>query len=173
MTIERPNAFLVGDRKLTLVGPEMRPGDSAPDFSGIGQDWKPVTLASSAGRTRLFVVVPSLDTSVCDLEAREFSRRADEIDGVEIVVVSVDLPPAQARWCGAAGVRNLTLVSDHRDVSFGTGYGVLVKETRMLCRAILVVNAQDTVTYVEYVPQIGLQPDYDAAIAAARAAAAD
>ncbi|MCA9751113.1 MAG: thiol peroxidase [Gemmatimonadetes bacterium] len=150
----------------------MRPGDRAPDFSGIGQDWKPVNLASSAGKTRLFVVVPSLDTSVCDLEAREFSRRADEIDGVEIVVVSVDLPPAQARWCGAAGVRNLTLVSDHREVSFGTGYGVLVKETRMLCRAILVVDARDTVTYVEYVPQIGLQPDYDAAIAAARAAAA-
>jgi thiol peroxidase len=172
MPSERPNAFTIAGNALTLVGPELRPGDTAPDFRLISPDFQPLTLASSAGRTRVLLSVPSIDTSVCDAEAREFSRRAGEIPGVEIVVASVDLPFAQKRWCLARGVDNVSLGSDHRDVSFGTAYGVLVKEARQLSRAAFVVSPADRITYAEYLSDIDDLPDYDRVIRAARGAAA-
>jgi thiol peroxidase len=171
MPTERPGAVTLGGHPLTLLGPAIQPGDRAPEFTALGSGFQPVTLASSAGRTRVYLSAGSLDTPVCDLEAREFSRRAAALEGVDVVLVSMDLPFAQARWCGATGVENVSMASDHRDASFGLAWGVLVKESRLLSRAVFVVNPRDEVTYVEYVLDIDDQPDYDAAITAARRAA--
>jgi thiol peroxidase len=171
MPIERPGAVTLGGNPLTLLGAEVKPGTHAPEFTALGSGFQPVTLAGTTGRTRIFLSAGSLDTPVCDREAREFSRRAGELAGVDVVFVSMDLPFAQARWCGTAGVDNVSMASDHREASFGLAWGVLVKESRLLSRAVFVVNAGDEVTYVEYVPDIDGEPDYEAAIAAAREAA--
>ncbi|MHC4925118.1 MAG: thiol peroxidase [Planctomycetota bacterium] len=167
MPVERPNAVRMDGNPFTLVGPEIRVGDPAPDFSVTGTNFQPITLQSGAGKTRVFLSVTSLDTSVCDVEAKEFSRRAAQLPDVQILVVSVDLPFAQMRWCGASGVTNLAVGSDHRELSFGEAYGVVVKELRQLSRAAFVVDGNGIITYVEYVPEIGDQPDFDAVMRAA------
>lgn len=172
MPTERPDAFVIAGTSRTLVGDELRPGVPAPDFEVLSGDFRPITLASSAGRTRVLLSVPSIDTSVCDLEVKEFSRRAGEIPGVEILVISVDLPGAQKRWCLSNGVDNVSFGSDHRRVSFGSAYGVLVKDDRTLSRAAFVVSPADRITYAEYVPDIAEHPDFDAVIRAARDTAA-
>lgn len=172
MPTERPGAFVIAGNPVTLLGDELHPGDPAPDFEIVSGDFRPITLASSAGRTRIFLSLPSIDTSVCDLETREFSRRAGEVPGVEILAVSVDLPFAQRRWCLAEGVDNVSFGSDHRLVSFGTAYGVLGKETRMLSRAAFVVSPADRIAYAEYVPDIEDHPDFDEVIRVARDTAA-
>lgn len=172
MTTERENVFHILGNPVTLLGPEIRVGDPAPDFTVVTPDLQPMTLSDSAGKTRIILAFPSLDTDVCDIEARKFAERASEIPGVEILAISVDLPFAQKRWCGAAGVDNLSLGSDHRDVNFGLAYGVLIKDSRQLARAAWVVDADGRVTYAELVPEMADQPDYDAVIAAAKAASA-
>ena len=172
MPVERKNATLMKGNPVTLVGNEVRVGSKAPEFSVLDNDNKPVTLSSLGNKTRILLSVPSLDTSVCDLEAKEFSRRAKDLPNTAILVVSVDLPFAQKRWCGAAGVHNLVVASDHRDTSFGQAYGVLIKEMRWLARAAFVVNPAGEVTYAEYVPVLGEQPKYDAVVQAAKEAAA-
>jgi thiol peroxidase len=168
-TTERAGAATFRGHPVTLVGPELAVGDHAPDCTVAGPDMAPVRFADLTG-TRVISVVPSLETPVCDLQTRRFNEAVAELGETTVLTVSVDLPFAQARWCGAAGVTGVRVLSDHRDVSFGRAYGVLVKEFRLLARAVFVVDAADTVVHAEYVPAIEQHPDYDAALAAAREA---
>ncbi|QPQ34690.1 MULTISPECIES: thiol peroxidase [unclassified Lysinibacillus] len=157
---------------VTLIGNEVKVGDQAPDFTVLANDLSPVSLKDSEGKIRLFSVVPSLDTGVCDAQTRRFNEEAANLgDNVVIYTVSVDLPFAQKRWCGAAGIDAVQTVSDHRDLSFGEAYGVYIKELRLLARAVFVVDAAGKVTYVEYVPEATDHPNYEAAIAAVKALA--
>lgn len=158
-------------RPVTLLGDEVRVGDRARDFTAVAPDFSPVTLASTAGGVRLFSVVPSLDTEVCDRQTRRFNEKASAIDGITVWTVSADLPFAQQRWWGAAGLDGIRLVSDHRDLSFGVAYGIAIEELRVLARGVFVVDADDRVTYTEYVPEVGQNPNYEAALAAAKKAA--
>jgi len=156
---------------LTLVGNEIKVGDQAPDFVVLDNDLKPVQFSSYRGKVCIICSVPSLDTPVCDMETRRFNNEAASLsDEVAILTVSMDLPFAQKRWCGAAGVDRVQTLSDHREASFGTAYGLLIKELRLLARAVLVVDKQGKVTYVQLVKEIAEEPDYDAALQAARAA---
>jgi thiol peroxidase len=156
---------------VSLLGDEVKVGQSAPDFKLQKNDMSDYTLASSMGKTRVILSIPSLDTSVCDAETRRFNEEAAKIPDVEIVCVSMDLPFAQKRWCAAAGVDRVITVSDHRDASFAQRYGVLVKDgplDRLHARAVFVVDPDDKVTYTEYVSDITNHPDYDAALAAVK-----
>lgn len=155
---------------ITLVGPEVKVGDKAPNFTVLANDLSPVTLEDSKGQVRLISVVPSVDTGVCDAQTRRFNEEAAKLDNVKVLTVSVDLPFAQKRWCAAAGIENVQTVSDHRDLSFGEAYGVVMKELRLLARSVFVVDSNDTVTYVEYVSEGTDHPNYEAAIEAAKAA---
>lgn len=157
-------------KPVTLIGPEIKPGDKAPDFTVLANDLTPVTLADTKGQVRLISVVPSLDTGVCDAQTRRFNEEAANLPHVKILTISVDLPFAQKRWCGAAGIENVQTLSDHRDLSFGKAYGVAIKELRLLARAVFVIDSNDTVTYAEYVPESTNHPNYQAAIEAAWAA---
>ena len=169
--MERPGATtLRGDPK-TLIGPELKPGDKAPDFSVVDTSLKPVTLAGTGDHVRIFSVVPSLDTPVCDAQTKRFNEEAAKLPSVDIYTVSMDLPFAQKRWCGAFGVDNVKMLSDHKDGSFGSQYGTLIKELHLLARCVFVVDKNDNVTYVEYVKEVAEQPNYEAALAAARKAA--
>ena len=135
---------------VTLLGNEVKVGDKAPDFTVLANDLSPVSLKDSEGKIRLFSVVPSLDTGVCDAQTRRFNEAAAELgDNVIIYTVSMDLPFAQKRWCGAAGIEAVQTVSDHREGSFGQAYGVLIESLRLLTRSVFVVNALGTVPYVE------------------------
>ena len=155
---------------VTLLGNEVKVGDKAPDFTVLANDLSPVSLKDSEGKIRLFSVVPSLDTGVCDAQTRRFNEAAAELgDNVIIYTVSMDLPFAQKRWCGAAGIEAVQTVSDHREGSFGKAYGVLIESLRLLTRSVFVVDAQGTVTYVEYVPEATDHPNYEAAIEAVKA----
>lgn len=156
-------------KPVTLVGERLRVGQTAPDFTLVDKDLNTVSLADTSG-VRIFASVPSLDTPVCDAEARRFNEEAVKLPGVTVYVVSMDLPFAQARWCGAAGVENVVTLSDHRDASFGKNYGVLIEGLRLLARAIFVVDANNKITHVEYVPEVSSEPNYDEALAAAKAA---
>ena len=155
---------------VNLIGNEVKVGDKAPDFTVLANDMTEVTLANSKGKIRLFSVIPSIDTGVCDTQTRKFNEEVASLDNVEVITVSVDLPFAQRRWCAASGLENVVTVSDHRELSFGEAYGVAMKELRLLARAIFVVDTNDTVTYVEYVNEGSNHPDYEAAIAAVKAA---
>jgi len=165
---ERPGAVKFKGNPLTLIGPEVKVGSKAPDFQILGQDLAPITASTFKGKTLLISVVPSLDTPVCDAQTRRFNQEAATLPNVEILTVSMDLPFAQKRWCGAAGADKVTTASDHRDASFGTAWGVLVKELRLLARAVFVVDNAGTVRHAEYVPEIASHPNYDAALAAVR-----
>ncbi len=156
---------------VSLVGEEVKAGQTAPDFKAQKTDMSDYSLGSSPGKTRVILSVPSLDTPVCDEETRRFNQEAAKLPGVEVVCVSMDLPFAQKRWCGAAGVDNVVTVSDHRDASFGKNYGVLINGgplDRVLARAVFVVGADNSVKHVEYVNDIANHPDYEAALAAAK-----
>ena len=166
---ERQGVVTFKGNPLTLLGPEIKVGSKAPDFTVVAQDLSPVTLATSRGKVRLISVVPSLDTPVCDAQTKRFNEAAAQLPaGIEILTISVDLPFAQKRWCGAAGADRIQVLSDHRDASFGRAYGVLIKELRLLARSIFVVDGSGTVRYVEYVPEVASQPNYDAALAAVK-----
>jgi thiol peroxidase len=154
---------------LTLVGPALKPGDKAPDFTALDSGLGAVTLASSKGKVRLFSVVPSLDTPVCSIQTKKFNDAVAKLPaGVQPYTVSCDLPFAQVRFCGVEGISRMTTLSDHRDVSFGTAYGVLVKELRLLARSVFVVDASDRIAYVEIVPEMTSEPNYDKALEAVR-----
>lgn len=156
---------------MTLIGNEVKVGDTAPDFTVLANDLSPVTLQDSKGKTRLISVVPSLDTGTCDTQTRKFNESAAELgDDVVILTVSNDLPFAQKRWCAAAGIDSVQTLSDHRDLSFGEAYGVAIDELRLLTRSIFVVDSNDKVTYVEYVPEATEHPNYEKAIEAVKAA---
>jgi thioredoxin-dependent peroxiredoxin len=154
-----------------LVGPELKPGDAAPDFDVTGNDLKSVKLADTGKNVRIFSVVPSLDTPVCDQQTRRFNEEAAKLGSIEIFTVSCDLPFAQKRWCAAAGIDKVKTVSDYRNGSFGEAWGTMLKDLRIESRAIFVVNGANKITYVEYVPEVTEHPNYDAALQAARSAA--
>lgn len=156
-------------KPITLVGRPVQVGQDAPDFTVVDNDFGTVTLKDTSG-VRLFASVPSLDTGVCDTEARRFEEEAAKLPGVQVYVISMDLPFAQRRWCGAAGAQRVVTLSDHRDGSFGQNYGVLIDGMRLLARAIFVVDSNNKVTYVEYVPEVTNHPDYEKALEAVRAA---
>jgi thiol peroxidase len=171
MLQERPGAVTFLGNPLTAIGPELRAGDKAPAFKVLSNDLKEVTLDSTAGKVRLISVVPSLDTPVCDMQTRRFNQEASALGtNVTILTVSMDLPFAQKRWCGAAGVDRVQTLSDHRDASFALAYGTLIKELRLESRAIFVVDPGDSIRYVEYVKEISSHPNYEAALVAARGA---
>jgi thiol peroxidase len=151
------------------MGEAVSVGDTAPDFTVLANDLSPKTLADYAGKVLIIASVPSLDTPVCDMETRRFNTEAAALgDEVTILTLSMDLPFAQARWCGAAGVEAVETLSDHRDASFGQGWGALIKELRLLTRAVFVVGKDGKVAYVEYLKEITEEPDYASALAAAR-----
>jgi thiol peroxidase len=166
---ERHGAVTFHGAPLTLVGPEIKPGETAPDFVVLGNDLGEVTLASTVGKVRVIASVPSLDTSVCDTETRRFNQEAAGLgEDVVVLTVSMDLPFAQKRWCGAAGIENVRTLSDHRDGSFGRAYGVLIKELRLLARAVFVVDRAGVVCYVQVVTEMTEEPDYAAVLAAVK-----
>ncbi len=168
MIVERPNAITLKGQPLTLVGPELKAGDQAPDFQVVGTNLKPLTLADTEGKVRIFSVVPSLDTPLCDTQTRRFNKEAAELQGAKIYAVSMDLPFAQSRWSAFAGVGRLVMLSDHKDASFGENYGTLIKELRLDTRAIFVIDESGVIRHAEYVGEVGEHPDYDAALEAAR-----
>jgi thiol peroxidase len=168
MTTERPGAFdFFGPRALT--GPELKPGDQAPDFALLTNRFETVTQASYAGKPMLISVVPSLDTGICSRQTLRFNEAAAEIgDRAAFLTVSADLPFAQGRWCGSNGVERMVTLSDHRDMNFGAAYGTLVNDFRIESRAAFVVDAEGVVRYAEYLPSAGNEPNYDAAVAVLR-----
>ena len=172
MDTERKNGTTLKGNPFTLIGAEVKAGQKAPDFTALAGDLSPVTLGSSKGKTRLILSVPSLDTPVCDAETRRFNEEAAKLPGVEVLVISMDLPFAQGRFCQTAGIKNLKTLSDHRDASFGKAFGTLIKELRLLSRAVFIVGADDKVQYVEYVKEVASHPNYDAALNALKAGAA-
>jgi thiol peroxidase len=157
---------------LTLVGPELKAGDKAPEFEVVDEKLQPVTLAKTAGAVRIFSVVPSLDTPVCDAQTKRFNEAAAGMQGVEIYTISMDLPFAMKRWCAAFGIDKLKMLSDHRNASFGENYGTLIKDLRIEARAIFVVDQNDTVAHVEYVKEVAEHPNYETALNAAKSLAA-
>lgn len=162
---ERKGAATFKGNALTLIGPELKAGDKAPNFQLLGGDLSPVTLESFKGKTKLVSVVPSLDTPVCDLQTKRFNEEASKLpSGVVVLTVSTDLPFAQTRWCGAAHADKVKCLSDHREASFGKAYGVLIKELRLLSRSIFVIGPDDKIKYVEYVKEITQHPNYEKAL---------
>lgn len=163
--IERKGAVTFKGNPLTLIGPELKAGDKAPDFKVLAKDLSEVTLASSKGKTRLISVVPSLDTPVCEMQTKQFNEEAAKFpSSIAVLTLSCDLPFAQGRFCSAAKAEKIQCLSDHREVSFGKAYGVLIKELRLLSRAIFVVGSDDKIQYVEYVKEITQHPDYEKAL---------
>ena len=168
---ERAAAITLKGNPMTLVGDELKVGDHAPDFTLKAVDMSDKTLKDFAGKVKIISVVPSLDTPVCDTQTRKFNEDAGSLDGVVVLTVSVDLPMAQKRWCGAAGVENVVCLSDFKDHNFGKAYGVRIKEIGLLARQVMVVDKNDTIQYVELVPEVATEPNYDAALVAAKSLA--
>ncbi|BAQ11755.1 thiol peroxidase [Sporosarcina sp. FSL W7-1349] len=154
---------------VTLLGEEVKVGDTAPDFTVLANDLSPVTLADTNGKIRLISVIPSIDTGVCSKQTRTFNEEATSLgEDVHVLTISVDLPFAQARWCAAEGIENVQTLSDHRDLSFGKAYGVVMEELRLLARSVFVIDKDNKVTYVEYVSEGTNHPDYEKAVEAVK-----
>ena len=162
---ERSGIITMGGNPLTLIGKALSKGDAAPDFEVLANDLSPVNFSSYKGKLCVISSVPSLDTPVCDMQTRKFNEAAGKLsDDTVILTISADLPFAQTRWCGAAGVENVVTLSDHRDVSFAQAYGVLIKELRLLARAVFVVDQEGIIRHAEIVSEVKNEPDYDAAL---------
>jgi len=165
---ETKRTVLLKGKPMTLAGSEIKVGQKAPDFKLLAIDSTNVELSQSEGKVRLLSVVHSLDTNVCDLQTQRFEQETANFKDIIIYAISMDLPFAQKRWCGAAGVTRVQTLSDHRDASFGTAYGVLIKELRLLARAVFVVDRNGTIQHVQLVKEITREPDYDAVLAAVK-----
>jgi thiol peroxidase len=172
MTTERNGLIEVGGKDATVVGEDIEVGQTAPDFTVHALDWSIVRgLADTKGKVRIIAAVPSLDTGTCDRETSRFNQEAANLgEDIVIIVISTDLPYAQKRWCGEAGVDQVMVLSDHQTAEFGEKYGCLIKERRILRRAVFVVDRQDKVRYAAYMPVLGVEPDYEEVLDAARAA---
>jgi len=167
---ERIGLVTMKGNPVTLVGDEVNVGDEAPDFTCVNTGLEPVSLSAYRGKVLVIASVPSLDTGVCDAETRRFNTEAAKLGGdVVILTISMDLPFAQKRWCGAAGVDRVVTLSDYQRASFGQAYGVLIKDVRLLARAVFVVDKEGVVRLVHLVPEIGTEPDYDTVLDAVRA----
>ena len=153
---------------MTVLGPELKAGDAAPDFHAVDDSLKPLDLAATGHGVRIFSVVPSLDTPVCDAQTKRFNEEAAKLQDVDIYTVSMDLPFAQKRFCNSFALDNVKMLSDHREGSFGQATGTLIKELRILSRAIFVISPDNKVKYVEYVKEVGDFPNYEAALEAAK-----
>jgi len=166
---ERKGIVTMKGNPIMLVGNEIKVGDKAPDCNLTANDLSAVSISSFGGKVCIVASVPSLDTAVCDMETRRFNEEAGKLDpNIVILTISMDLPFAQKRWCGAAGIQNVKTLSDYRDAKFGTSYGVLIKEFRLLARAIFVIDKTGTVRYIQIVNEVAKEPDYQAAIDAAK-----
>jgi len=166
---ERDGLVTMKGNPITIMGTELQVGDRAPDFVAIDNDLNPVSFDSFRGKVCIVSSVPSLDTPVCDMETRRFNDEAGRLgDDVEILTISMDLPFAQKRWCGTAGVDRVQTLSDHRDAAFGQAYGVLIKGLRLLARAVFVVDKEGTIRYMELVKEIASEPDYDSLLTAVK-----
>jgi thioredoxin-dependent peroxiredoxin len=166
---ERKGLVMMKGKPLTLVGDEIKLGEPAPDFEVADNNMTPVKFSSFRGKVCIVTSVPSLDTSVCNIMTRRFNEEAGNLgNDVVILTISMDLPFAQKRWCGAAEVKNVQTLSDYRDANFGMKYGVLVKELRLLARTVFVVDKNGVVRYVEIVKELATEPDYKAALEAVR-----
>ena len=166
---ERDGLVTMKGNPITLMGTELQVGDQAPDFVAMDNDLNPVSFDSFRGKVCIISSVPSLDTPVCDMETRRFNDEAGRLgDDVEILTISMDLPFAQKRWCGAAGVDKVQTLSDHRDAAFGQAYGVLIKGLRLLARAVFVVDKEGIIRYIELVQEIASEPDYDSVLTAVK-----
>ena len=160
--MERKGVVTFKGSPLTLIGPELRIGDKAPEFSVLDQELKEFGLKDFAGKIKLISVTPSLDTPVCDMQARRFNEEVSKLkDDVVVLNISMDLPFAISRFCSTAGIDKIKVLSDHREASFGTAYGVLVKELRLLARSILVLDKNDVLKYREIVPELTNPPDFN------------
>nr|NNM89544.1 thiol peroxidase [Bacilli bacterium] len=169
MSQERVGVVTFGGNPVTLLGPEIKVGDQAPNATLVDNGLKPVSIEDYQGKVRLISVVPSLDTGVCDAQTRRFNEEASKLgDDVVILTISADLPFGQKRWCGAAGIDRVVTLSDHRDMSFGSAFGTYIKELRIDTRAVFVVDRDGKVTYVEYLKEVGQHPDYDQAVEAVK-----
>ena len=166
--MERAGATTLRGNPMTLVGPELKAGDQAPDFTALDNALKPVKLADTGHKTRIFSVVPSLDTPVCDAQTKRFNEEAAKLSDVDFYTVSMDLPFAQKRFCNAFTLDRVKMLSDHLHASFGSAWGTLIKELRIMSRAIFVVGPDNKIKYVEYVREVGDHPNYEAALNAAR-----
>lgn len=167
--MEHKGAVSINGNPLTLTGDDVKVGMKAPAFLAIDSNLKEVRLSDFAGKVKIISVTPSLDTPVCDMQARRFNEEAHRLSGsVAVINISMDLPFAIARFCTGAGIDSVTTLSDHREASFGEAYGVLIKELRLLARSVFVIDKSDVVRYVEIVPEITNEPDYGKALEAAR-----
>jgi len=170
MTIKRKAAVTLKGKPMTVIGPKLEAGDKAPNATLVANDGSIVSLDDYAGKLRLISVVYSLDTGLCDLQTHRFNQAAADLGPDAVVLtISVDLPFAQKRWCGASGIDGVITLSDHRLMSFGNAYGTHIKELRMEQRAIFVIDKEGVVRYAEYVPEVAQHPDYDKALAVAKA----
>jgi thiol peroxidase len=168
----RTDVFKLGDKFATLFGDEVKVGQAAPEFTSVITGWTPVNpLQESKGKVIILSAVPSLDTDVCDRETRRFNEEAAKLgDDIIIYTISTDFPMAQKRWCGAAGVDKVKVVSDVLEAEFGIKYGVLIKERRYLRRSVFIVGRDGKLVYVNYLPVLGMEPNYEEVIAAAKEA---
>jgi thiol peroxidase len=163
--MERTKAVTIKGNPMTLVGQEVKTGQSAPEFNAVNSDLKDVSLSTFKGKVKLIASVPSLDTPICDLEIKRFNDEAAKLSkDLIILFVSTDLPFAQKRFCSDNKIKKVKTLSDHKDADFGEKFGVLIKELRLLSRAIFVLDRDDKVTYVEYVPELSSHPSYEAAL---------
>ncbi len=156
-------------KELTVRGPKLSIGQKAPDFRLVDNQFNPKTLADFGAKVKLLSIVPSLDTGVCDAQTRRFNEELSKLEGAVVITVSVDLPFAQSRWCGNAGLNEAITLSDHYDVSFGEAYGVLIEEMRLLARAVLVLDQDNIIRYTEYLEEVASHPNYEAALEAVHA----
>lgn len=172
MPTERTGIIQLGGKDATIIGDDIQVGQYAPDFSVQALDWSIVRgLADTQNKVRIIAAVPSLDSDVCDRETRRFNQEAANLNKeIVILVISTDLPYTQKRWCGAAGVEQVMVLSDHQNAEFGEKYGCLIKERRILRRAVFVIDRQGKVIYVAYMPALGIEPDYSAVLEAAKVA---
>ena len=160
---ERAGIVTMRGNPLTLIGNELKVGEMAPEFTALDNNLSPVQFSSFQGKICILSSVPSLDTPVCDMETRKFNEEASRLGpDVMILTISMDLPFAQKRWCAASGVDKVQTLSDHRDTSFGTSYGVLIKELRLLARAVFLVDRKGTLQYIQIVKEMTSEPDYEA-----------
>lgn len=170
MLKERLGLLSIGGQEVAIFGDDVIVGQKAPEFKAQTFKWENIdVLSATRGKVRILAALPSIETGVCDRETRKFNEEAADLDdNIVIIPISTDLPYTQANWCGAAGIERVMMVSDHQDTSFGLNYGCLVKERRILRRAIFVVDQQDTICYAAYMPTLGDEPDYKEVIAVAK-----
>ncbi len=167
---ESSRTTVLQGKEVGLTGPELKAGDPAPDFSVVDSTLQAVDLSGTGNGVRIFSVLPSLDTPVCDAQTKRFEDEAGQLPDVKIYTISMDLPFAQKRWCGNFGINKVAMLSDHRSGSFGEHYGTLIPNLRIESRAIFVVNGENKLQHVEYVKQVGDHPNYEAALTAAKEA---